>query len=199
MELVEVLGFVSGAVCVWLAVRENLWTFPVGLANNVLFLALFASSGLYANAALQVAYLVLGALGWWWWLRGGTAGRALVVRRTPRWAWPVAGATSLLLTVLLTAALSRWTDSTVPFMDALTTALSLVAQTMLGRKWLGNWAVWVLADVLLVQLYAGQELWLTAVLYAGFIGLCFAGLRRWLAVLRVGAAPAAAGVPAVVR
>ena len=35
MSVEEILGFVTGAACVWLAVRQNVWTFPVGLANNV--------------------------------------------------------------------------------------------------------------------------------------------------------------------
>lgn len=75
--------------------------------------------------------------------------------------------------------LSRHTDSTVPVGDALTTALSLVAQVMLNRKWIGNWVVWIVADALYVALYATKGLWLTAALYAGFIGLCLIGLRSW--------------------
>ncbi|WP_301460940.1 nicotinamide riboside transporter PnuC [Acidipropionibacterium jensenii] len=91
MNWTEILGFVSGAVCVWLAVRQNFWNFPVGMANNVFFFILFIGSGLYADAWLQVLYLVLGGLGWYWWLRGGQDRSHLVVRRTPAWAWPASG------------------------------------------------------------------------------------------------------------
>ena len=56
MSVEEILGFITGAACVWLAVRQNVWTFPVGLANNVVFLVLFTGTGLYANAGLQVVY-----------------------------------------------------------------------------------------------------------------------------------------------
>ena len=89
---VEVLGFVSGAACVWLATRQNVWNFPVGIANNLLFLWLFAHTGLYANAGLQVVFAALAVLGWVWWVRGGTDHAALVVTRTPRWVWPAAAA-----------------------------------------------------------------------------------------------------------
>ncbi len=41
MSWVEVLGCVTGAVSVWLAARQNIWNFPVGIANNVAFLLLF--------------------------------------------------------------------------------------------------------------------------------------------------------------
>jgi nicotinamide mononucleotide transporter len=194
MGWVEILGFVTGAVCVWLAARENVWNFPVGIVNTGLFLVLFASTGLYANAGLQVVYLVLNALGWYWWLRGGRDHGVLAVRRTPRIAWVVGAGAVVVLTAVLTVLLAD--VSAAPFGDSLTTSLSLVAQLMMGRKWLGSWAVWIVTDVLLVGLYASQGLYLTAVLYALFIGLCVQGVRRWRRALD---APAVPQVPVEVR
>ncbi|WP_460468510.1 nicotinamide riboside transporter PnuC [Calidifontibacter terrae] len=179
MDWTEVAGFVSGALCVWLVVRRNIWNFPVGIANNLLFLVLFLGSGLYADSALQVIYLLLGALGWFWWLRGGPDRGPLVVHATPRWAWPALIALTGVGTVILWLLLTRNTDSTVPVWDALTTSLSLVAQLMLNRKWIGNWLLWILADLIYVPLYLHKGLTLTAVLYVGFLGLCVTGLLQW--------------------
>ncbi|AEE45609.1 nicotinamide riboside transporter PnuC [Cellulomonas fimi] len=179
MSWVEVLGFVSGAVCVWLATRQNIWNFPVGIANNLLFVWLFATTGLYANAGLQVVYVVLAVLGWVWWVRGGADHGTLAVSRTPRWVWPAGAVAIVAGTAGLTALLSATAGSAAPFWDALTTSSSLVAQLMLGRKWVGSWAVWIATDVVLVGLYASQGLVLTAVLYAGFIVLCVVGWRDW--------------------
>lgn len=179
MDPLEIVGFVTGAVCVWLAARENVWTFPVGIANNVVFAVLFVGSGLYAGAALQVVYLALGVLGWWWWVRGGADRGPLTVRTAPRWAWPAAAGAAVAATGVLTWVLGTWTDSTVPFWDGLTTGLSLVAQLMLNRKWIGTWYVWILTDVLLVGLYVSLGLYVTAALYVLFIGLCVHGLRTW--------------------
>ena len=192
MTWVEILGFVSGAACVWLATRQSVWNFPVGIANNVLFLWLFTSTGLYANAGLQVVFAALAVLGWVWWVRGGADHGTLAVSRTPRWVW-VAGALAVVLaTAGLTALLAGTTDAAAPFWDALTTSSSLVAQVMLGRKWLGSWAVWIATDVVLVGLYASQGLYLTAVLYAGFIGLCVLGWRDWRQTLVARRAPVTA-------
>lgn len=201
MSAEEIIGFVTGAVCVYLAVRQNVWTFPVGIVNNGVYVVLFGSTGLYAGAALQVVYLVLGVLGWYWWLRGGTGGGTLTVHRTPRWVWPAAAVTVVALVGLLAWVLSTWTDASSPWLDSVTTSLSLVAQLMLGRKWIGNWVVWIVADVIFVWLYVSSGLWLTAVLYAGFIGLCLLGLRDWRAALVAsetedGAEPGGAGATA---
>jgi nicotinamide mononucleotide transporter len=66
-----------------------------------------------------------------------------------------------------------------PWLDAVTTALSLAAQFLLNRKLLEHWLFWILADAVYVYLYVSRGLFLTAVLYATFGGLCLAGLRTW--------------------
>lgn len=193
MHWTEVAGFVTGGLCVWLVVRQNVWTFPVGIANNVFFIVLFLQVGLYAEMGLQVVYIGLGFLGWWWWLRGGPDRSRLQVRATPVWVWPAAVAVIALGTWLLHWLLTTQTDSTVPGWDALTTTMSLTAQLMLSRKWIGNWWVWIAADVIYIGLYASKGLWLTSVLYVVFLTLCVVGLRQWRTAQREAAEEAATG------
>lgn len=179
MSWTEVAGFVTGALCVWLVVRQQVWNFPVGIANNVFFIVLFVQAGLYADAGLQVVYIGLGVLGWYWWLHGGSARGELAVRRTPRAARPLLVVGCVAAAAVLTWVLTTWTDSTVAVADASTTAMSLAAQLMLNRKWIGSWGVWISVDVLYVGLYAYKGLYLTAVLYLLFIALCVQGWREW--------------------
>ncbi len=179
MSVTEILGFVTGAVCVVLVIRRSIWNWPAGLANNGFYLVLFAQFGLYADAGLQIVYLALGAYGWWAWLRGGPHRSALLIQRTTRQQAVIFAGATLIGAVAMALLLSRLTNSTVPWADGLTTALSLVAQWMLTRKLLENWWVWIVADVLYVGLYIYKELYLTAVLYAVFLVLCVLGLRAW--------------------
>ncbi|WP_055588060.1 nicotinamide riboside transporter PnuC [Streptacidiphilus griseoplanus] len=189
----ELLGFATGAACVWLTVRARTANFPVGIANNVFFLVLFWSARLYADALLQVVYLLLAAAGWWTWLHGGE-------RRTRRpmgSATPPVLALVLLLTVpatwVLTVVLTRAHD-VAPFWDALTTALSLAAQWLLNVKALQNWYLWIAADLVYIPLYTAKSLYLTAAVYVVFLALCLVGLRSWQQQLN--ASPAAAAVTA---
>lgn len=184
MSWTEAFGFITGAVCVWLAVRRVVWNFPVGIANNVVFFILFLESGLYADAWLQVVYLVLGAVGWYWWRHGGVDRTALVVRRTPAWGWAAAAVFVAIASWTIWTLLSSHTDSTVPWGDAITTSLSLGAQLMLNRKWIGNWVLWIAADIWYVGLYAYKGLYLTSVLYALFLVMCLIGLSQWRAAAR---------------
>jgi len=174
------LGFASGALCVWLVARQHIANWPIGIANNVFFIVLFTQSGLYADAGLQLVFIALAAYGWWTWAHGGGPGSdALPVRRTSRteWAWLLAaGAVG---TLALTVLLDRATDSTIPVWDAVTTALSLMATYGQCKKLVESWWLWIAADLVYIPLYAYKELYLTSLLYVGFLALCLVGLRGW--------------------
>ncbi|MDI5969051.1 nicotinamide riboside transporter PnuC [Streptomyces sp. SL13] len=183
----ELLGFATGAACVWLCVRANVWNFPVGIANNLFFLVLFWSARLYADAALQVVYLVLAVMGWWQWLRGGRAGTGQPMGRARPRVLLVLAVLLVPATWGLTAVLTRASDI-APFWDALTTALSLAAQWLLNGKRIENWYLWIVADVVYVPLYTVKALDLTAIVYVMMLAMCLVGLRSWHREL---AAPAA--------
>ncbi len=178
LDFTETLGFVTGAWCVWLTVKENIWNWPIGIANSIFFLILFWQSSLFADASLQIVYIVLGVLGWYWWLYGGAKKTELPISHAPRreWIW---------LSVLL--ALGTWVEWAIlvhahdaaPFLDALTTAMSLVAQYLLTKKRIENWYIWMSVDVIYVWLYAYKHLYLTAILYTIFFLMCVRGFIEW--------------------
>jgi nicotinamide mononucleotide transporter len=190
MSAIEILGFVTGALCVWLLVRQNIWNWPIGIANNLLFIALFYRTGLYADMGLQVFYIGIGLYGWWNWRHGGRDHGTLAVDRTP-WPWAAALAAFVaLFTLGLAAGLRRWTNSTVPVLDSFITALSIAAQFMMARKWIENWGVWILANFLSVGLLIFKGLYLTSGLYAVYQLLCMMGLAEWLKARRAATVPA---------
>jgi len=180
----EVLGFGTGLVNVGLLVRRHILNWPVGILNVLLLMLVFWSAGLYADASLQIVYVVLGAYGWWAWLYGGASRTPLTVRTTTRAEWLGLAVAGALLTGGLWLFLDRLTSSTVPLADALTTALSLLATYGQTRKLVESWWLWIAADLIYIPLYGYKDLWLTALLYVAFLGLCVLGLRAWRAALR---------------
>jgi nicotinamide mononucleotide transporter len=191
--LAEGLAFVTGALCVWLVARQHIANWGIGIANCLLFILIFTDSGLYADAGLQLVFIALGVYGWWNWVKGGgPAADTLPVSRTGRIEWfglIGAGLIGLAgIAVLLTLA----TDSTVPFWDALTTVLSLLATYGQCRKRVESWYLWIAADIVYIPLYAYKELYLTSILYIGFMALCVIGLLNWKKDLAAQAEPAEA-------
>ena len=182
-EWMQILGFATGAACVFLAGRRNVWSYPIGIANNIVFLAVFVPAGLYAAAGLQLVYLALGVHGWIRWTHGAEHDKTYIAR-TPRRAIAPLIVVGLAGAGALAWVLTSFTDSQVALADAATTAASLVAQYMLNRKWIENWFVWIAVDIAFVALSIATGLWIIAALYALFVGLCVYGLRTWRRVER---------------
>ncbi|WP_349816899.1 nicotinamide riboside transporter PnuC [Mycobacterium antarcticum] len=145
---------------------------------SAFFLVLFASAQLWADSCLQLLYIGLGVAGWWQWRYGSAARSALVVRRAGRGEL----AACLVFVVVGTAALHfilTLAHDSAPFLDAVTTCLSLTAQWLLNGKRIETWFFWIAADCIYIPLYLSRGLTLTAIVYALFLVLCFAGLRAW--------------------
>ncbi len=178
ISVTEAWGFVTGGICVWLVVRQHIWNWPIGLANNIFFFVLFLQGRLFADMSLQVIYFGLGVFGWINWLRGGRNQSALQVSQTTRREWMVLAAAIPLGTWVLREILLA-VNGAAPFWDSLTTVLSLAAQYLLCRKRFENWFFWIAADVIYVPLYLSRQLPLTAVLYGIFLVMCLVGVREW--------------------
>jgi nicotinamide mononucleotide transporter len=176
----EVAGFVLAVWMVACNMRVNPLGWPLAIASSLLYALLFAHSRLYGEAALQLFFVVVAGWGWRQWLRGrGGDGSALKVHRLNRRRQALITCATLAAWPLLAHGLARFTDSDVPYLDALPTVASVTGQFLLGRKLIENWAVWLAVNLVSVALFGFKGLWLTALLYATFAVLSVLGWRAW--------------------
>lgn len=183
MDPLEWIAAGFGVLSVWLSTREHIASWPTALVNTALYFVVLGRAQLYANAGLQVFYFALSLYGWYQWKYGGSAHTGVQVSRTPARVALVLAGIAVVATLALGLGLSRFTDAASPWLDAGTTAVSLVAQWMLTRKLRENWGVWAVVNVVYVGLYASQGLWPTVLLYVAFFGLAIQGWRSWGATL----------------
>ena len=184
----EIAAFFIAVAMVLLNMRVNPLGWPLAIVSSAMYFLLFWNSRLYGDASLQIVFIVVAFWGWWQWLRGtGEDGTALKVRRLS----PRGVAVTLLLMLLAWPAiglfLRHYTDTDVPWWDAFPTAGSLIGQWLLGRKYLENWAAWLVVNVVAVGLFVHKGLWLTVLLYALFALMSVAGWRAWQRRLPAGA------------
>lgn len=182
-DLIETLGFVTGATCVYLGIKQNIFNFPVGIANNIFFFVLFSRSRLYGDAGLQIVYIALAIHGWYSWLRGGERHTKLKVTHGSFRQLAILFGVVIVGTFGLSFGLHSISGA-APMLDALTTGLSLAAQFLLNRKIIEHWFVWIIADVIYIYLYIARGLNLTALLYFVFLCLCIAGFIAWRRSMR---------------
>lgn len=179
MTAVEVVAALFGILSVYLSTREHIWAWPTAIVNVGLYALVFFQARLYADAGLQVIYLLLSFYGWWAWLYGGTGRSTLTVSRAPLSLYFILVAVDLVAWLVLAGALHRHTDAAIPYLDSALTTTSLVAQWMMTRKLLENWTLWIALDIVYVPTFIWRGLYPTAALYAVFLALAIKGHRDW--------------------
>jgi len=175
----EAVAVIFGIISVYLSTRENIWSWPTALINVALFSALFLESGLYSDTGLQLVYFVLSLYGWYEWLYGGAGRTALTVTRTSTRTWAVMGGIGVVTWALLGTITSRLPGTALPYVDAATTTVSLLAQWMMTRKLVENWLIWIAVDVVYVGMFVFKGLYLTAFNYGIYLVLAVMGYVSW--------------------
>jgi len=179
VDPVEALGVALSIAAVWLTTVRNAWCWPVGLASVLVYGWIFIGARLYSDALLQLIFAVLEVYGWWQWRRlPQAAGQPAVRPARAAEIWVPAGI-ALVAAPVLGAGMAHYTDAALPWLDAVLTAASLVAQFWMARLIRANWLLWIAVDLVYVGVYWSRALQPTAALYAGFVVLAAIGWRRW--------------------
>ena len=183
MNELDFLGTALGLLYLILEIRENHWMWVVGSIMPLIYIFVLFDKGLYADCGMEVYYFLAGIYGLLYWLRHrtgqGATQRPLPISVTPtRLRLPLL-LLALLLWVLLALFLLHVTDSTVPWLDALTTALSIIGLWMLSRKYIEQWWVWFIVDAISVGLYLYKGIYGRALLYTIYTLMVYFGYRQW--------------------
>jgi nicotinamide mononucleotide transporter len=176
----EIVAVALGLICVWCYVRENMWAWPTGLLQPLLFAAVFYGAHLYADFGLQIVFAVVQVYGWWRWLHRDRGGHELAITRTSATHWGALAIFAVIAYPDMAWLIQQYcVDASMPWWDSAETVLSLVAQWLISHKKLENWLVWIVVDISSIPLYWIKGLHLTAGLYLVFLVLATLGFLAW--------------------
>ncbi|MCL2591229.1 MAG: nicotinamide riboside transporter PnuC [Betaproteobacteria bacterium] len=164
--------------CIFLAGRNNIHTWWIGIVGCLAFALVFYESRLYAEVALQFFFVATGVVGWWQWLHGNR-GEALPVSHGNIGTLCRAALVGILATSGYGALLHFYTNAYAPFIDSSVLAFSVIAQIFLMRRRVEAWPFWLLVNTISVPLYINRGLYLTAALYAAYWVNAVVAWRKW--------------------
>lgn len=175
----EVLAFISGILNIYLLTRCSLWNWLFGIITVSFYAIIFFNTKLYADMSLQGIFLFFQFYGLYQWCYGMHEKQPIGIQ-----VINYSTCLSLILTAVILFAgisfiLKHNTDSTTVYADAMITALSLIAQWMMSKKYLHHWILWIIIDLFSIGLYINKTLYLTALLYSVFMLLCIKGFFQW--------------------
>ena len=181
----EILGVITGVIYLWLEYRASIYLWIAGIIMPAIYLSVYYNAGLYADFGINIYYLLIAIYGWVAWKTGFTLfgskepKKELRISHAPRTAWIKVAAAFVVAMLLIAYILISHTDSTVPWSDSFTTALSIVGMWMLARKYIEQWWVWCVVDVASSALYIYKGLHFTAILYAVYAIIAIFGYFKW--------------------
>lgn len=181
MSVWEWLGTVFGIAGVVLTAKRSVFCWPAWLVSIIAYFVFFLQIKLYADATLQIFFLVTSVMGWVAWYRDQAADAAadLAVAWTPireRIAYAIL---TIVASIGIGFVFDRFTDAHVPYWDAGCAGVSVAAQILMMKRRVESWHLWVVVDVVYTALYATKGAWLTVILYAIFAVIAVGGLRAW--------------------
>lgn len=185
--VLQIVGFALGMLYMYLEYKADVRLWIVGLIMPMIHGTLYFKAGLYADFGMEMYYIAAGIWGLVAWKVTGkrkTADNGIAISSTPLRLWPLLIAIYAVLHAALYFFLSLCTDSTVPFWDAMTTAMSIVAMWMLARKYKEQWLVWVVRDLITVGLYIYKDIPITALRHVMYAVIGVAGYMKWRKMLK---------------
>jgi nicotinamide mononucleotide transporter len=178
-SLWEIVAVLLAIAYLLLAVRENILCWYCALFSTAIFIFLFWDVRLLMESALNVFYLIMAVYGWQQWKYGGTKKSGVIISTLDRRQNIMIIGVILIMTLISGWLLAQHTDAVWPYVDSFTTWASVITTVMVAKKILENWLYWLVIDSVSVPLYIDRGLYLTAILFLGYLVIVIFGYFKW--------------------
>lgn len=175
----EVVAVIFGLLSVWYSTKVNILVYPTGIINVLIYVYICFIVGLYADMAINVVYFSMSVYGWYNWLRPTAEKEELPVSFNTKKQQIIGIVAAAVSFVIISQVLVKYTDSTVPYIDAFTTAIFIVGMYFMAIKKVENWVYWIIGNVVSIPLYFYKGLAFTSFQYLVFLILAIKGLILW--------------------
>lgn len=181
--LLEAVAVVSGIVSVWFSRKENIWVYPTGLLNTVVYIYLSLKAHLVGEASVNFYYTVMSVYGWWLWTRRNVHRQPVVrISFSTKKEWVQEIIFFLAFYVALFFVLTFLKPSfpgVVPWADAFASATAYTGMWLMARKKVESWWWWIATNTASIPLYYAKGYALTGVYYAVLLVMAVFGLVEW--------------------
>lgn len=184
--IIDIVGTIIGLVYLWLEYRASIWLWLAGVIMPIINAWLYFHKGLYADFGMETYYVLAAIYGYLMWRNGKKSADISGDGDSPRSIRHASAATLSGIMAVISVAwaclfwfLSTCTDSTVPILDSLTTAISIVAMWALAQKYVEQWLLWFVVDVICTGLYVYKGIPFHGVLYGFYTIMAIVGYRKW--------------------
>ncbi|MDG2369154.1 MAG: nicotinamide riboside transporter PnuC [Flavobacteriales bacterium] len=182
--LLELLAVISGVASVWLAKKENVLLYPVGILSVVIWIFLCFNSDLYGQSLVNFFFFLMNIFGWYNWLRKtGDNSNMINIKSNSLKENVLSVVAIFILSPILYFCLEPFQDPNTNllfvYLEMIITAINFVAMWLIAWKRIENWMLWIVADILCIPLFIYNEYFLSVIQFIFFIVIAFMGHYQW--------------------
>lgn len=180
----EYIAVFAGIISVVFSRRENIWVYPTGLVNTIIYIYISFKAQLIGEASVNFYYTVMSIYGWWLWTRKDREKQPLVriTFSTPKeWRQEILFFLGFYLAIFfsLTYLKANFFPGVIPWADAIASATAFTGMWLMAKKKVESWWWWIATNIASIPLYFVKGLAFTSVYYVVLLVLAIFGLIEW--------------------
>lgn len=177
---VEIIGAIFGLLYLYYEYKADLKMWPAGIIMSSFYTFVFIHATFYAFACINIYYILAGVYGWIKWYKPTDPKNTDIgLRHTPTRLFVPLLIASIITFGIIVYLLQVYTDSHVIYGDSFVTTISIIAMWMLAQKYVEQWLLLIVINIVSIFLYLYQELYPTSIMYLIYSIVSVFGYIRW--------------------
>ena len=180
----EFIAVLAGILSVWFSRLENIWVYPTGLVNTIIYIYLSFKSALLGEASVNFYYTVVSIYGWILWARKDQQQRPVLhitASNRREWLQQLGFFAFFYMAVFcaLTWLKKDFAPQAIPWADAFASATAYTGMWLMAKKKVESWHWWIATNFASIPLYFVKHYVFTSVYYLVLLLMAISGLIEW--------------------
>jgi nicotinamide mononucleotide transporter len=182
---IEFIAVISGIASVWFSKLENIWVYPSGLINTIIYIFLSMKSHLFGEASVNLYYTIMSIYGWMLWLKKNEKQEyvlSITFASSKEWMQHLLffSAFYVIIFFSLSYLKENFSAGTIPWADAFASATAYTGMWLMAKKKVESWYWWIGTNIASIPLYFVKHYVFTSIYYVILLALAFFGLISWM-------------------
>ena len=181
--LIGMVCGIAGVICVVLTAKGKISSYLFNFIQMITYMIICWDAKLYLEFGEQIFYFVACIFGVFLWKKNmkknddGT--EQVIAKKFKPWHWVVTVVVTVVSTFLLGTFGEVILGSTLPYIDAFTVALAVIAQLLMVWRYREQWAIWIVIDIASLVMFVMLGQWSMVVMYIAWTINAFYGWYNW--------------------
>ena len=181
----EYLAVFAGIASVWFSRIENIWVYPVGLVNTIIYIYLSLKGSLIGEASVNFYYTVMSIYGWILWAKKDQAHHHVVhiAFSDKKWlGYQLIFFASFYIVIFFSLSYLKqsFAPGAIPWADAFASATAYTGMWLMAKKKVESWWWWIATNIASIPLYFVKHYVFTSVYYLILLVMAIFGLLEWM-------------------